>query len=79
MNGVTMNIYDMKDGNVGIVQSVNADSTIRQRLFDMGILPKSRVFKERTALLGDPVWIKVDNIEIALRRNEAEAITINLE
>ncbi|GEM_PF-5468481 len=73
-----MNIYDMKDGNVGIVQTVNADSTIRQRLFDMGILPKSRVFKARTALLGDPVWIKVDNIEIALRRNEAEAITVDL-
>ena len=69
----------MKDGNVGIVQSVNADSTIRQRLFDMGILPNCRVFKTRTALLGDPVWIKVENVEIALRRNEAEAITVVLQ
>ena len=73
-----MNIRDMEMGKVGVVQSVNAEGSIRQRLFDMGVLPNSKVFKERAALTGDPIWIKVNDVQIALRQNEAEAISVEM-
>ena len=73
-----MNILDMSVGQEAVVQDVKASSAIRQRLFDMGVLPHSRVCKERSALLGDPVWIKVNNIELALRRNEAESVMVEI-
>ena len=71
-------IYSIGVGNRAVVRSVHADDVIRQRLFDMGIIPNAEVVKERTAALGDPVWIRVGTIQLALRRNEAEAVDVEL-
>ncbi|MBQ4361261.1 MAG: FeoA domain-containing protein [Proteobacteria bacterium] len=34
------------------------------------------VTKERCALGGDPVWIRIGSVQLALRKNEAEAVTV---
>ena len=73
-----VNIYSLGKGRSGIVRLVKADAVIRQRLFDMGVLPSCAVMKERSAIGGDPVWIKVGNVEIALRRNEAESVMVEV-
>ena len=77
MSGATT-IYSLETGHHAIVRSVRADEVIRQRLFDMGIVPNIEVMKERTALGGDPVWIRVGTVQIALRRNEAEAVDVEV-
>ena len=73
-----VDIYSLEKGKAGIVRIVKADEIIRQRLFDMGVLPSCSVMKERSAIGGDPVWIKVGNVEIALRRNEAESVMVEV-
>lgn len=70
------NVYTLKDGQSGKVSSVHATGAIRQRLLDMGVIPGILVTKERHALGGDPVWVKVGDVQIALRKNEAESIDI---
>ena len=71
-------IYSLQVGNRGVVRSVHADTVIRQRLFDMGIIPNIEVVKERTAALGDPVWIRVGTVQLALRKAEAEAVDVEV-
>ena len=72
------NIYQLNTGQKAVVKNVSANEVIRQRLLDMGLLPNCEVIKERTALGGDPVWIRVGNVQLALRRNEAEAVTVEV-
>ena len=69
-------IYNLITGQRAVVKSVHANSAIRQRLFDMGVIPSVEVMKERSALGGDPVWISVGSVQLALRKNEAEAVFV---
>ena len=69
-------ILNIASGSQAVVREVNADPTIRQRLFDMGIIPNATVTKIRSVIGGDPVWIKVGTVEIALRKNEAAAVVV---
>lgn len=69
-------ICNLESGRRGVVRSVNADEIIRQRLFDMGILPNIEITKERAALGGDPIWIRVGSVQLALRKNEAESVNV---
>ena len=73
-----VDVYSLENGKTGIVKNVKAEDSIRQRLFDMGVLPNCEVKKERSAIGGNPVWIKVGNVEIALRRNEAESVLVSV-
>ena len=69
-------IYMLEQGKSAIIREVHATGAIRQRLFDMGMIPNMEVVKERTALGGDPVWIKVGSIQLALRKYEAESVIV---
>ncbi len=71
-------LYSLGIGSKGVVRSVHADTIIRQRLFDMGIIPNIEVVKERTAALGDPVWVRVGTVQLALRKAEAEAVDVDI-
>ena len=73
-----LDVYNMGVGTRGIVRTVNADEVIRQRLFDMGVLPNCEVIKERSALGGDPIWIRLGTVQLALRKNEAESVIVEL-
>lgn len=70
------NLYNIETGIKAVVRKVNAGDVIRQRLFDMGILPNCEVIKERCALGGDPVWVRLGTVQIALRKNEAESVFV---
>jgi Fe2+ transport system protein FeoA len=72
-----MSVFDLKPGESGCVTQVNAAGAVRQRLLDMGILPDVQVDLERVAPAGEPVWIRLDGSQLALRRQEAQAVMIN--
>jgi Fe2+ transport system protein FeoA len=71
-----MTLSNLKPGQVGEVTEVRAHGAIRQRLLDMGILPGAIVKVERLAPNGDPVWIRLQGSQLALRRHEAESVGI---
>ncbi|MAE72303.1 MAG: hypothetical protein CME06_17775 [Gemmatimonadetes bacterium] len=77
-SGGPMSIFDLTPGDHARVSQVNARGAIRQRLLDMGILPQAKVELERVAPAGEPVWIKLDGTQLALRRQEAEAVLVDM-
>ena len=72
----TMSVFELEPGGLGKVTQVNAQGAIRQRLLDMGILPDAQIEVERVAPAGEPIWIKLHGTQLALRRQEAQAVLV---
>ena len=58
------------------VVSLEHSDVVALRLMEMGMVPGSAVRVVKSAPLGDPIQICVRNYHLALRRNEARAITV---
>ncbi len=71
-----LSVADLKPGQSGVVTQVRARGAIRQRLLDMGILPDVTVTVERIAPTGCPIWIKLQNYQLSLRKSEAQTILL---
>ena len=71
-----MSLSQLAPGTKGIVTRIDAKGAIRQRLLDMGLLPDVKLTVERVAPSGDPIWIKLDGSQIALRLKEALAVRV---
>jgi len=63
-------------GERGTVSRVIAEAGVKRRLLDMGIVPGVEVAIRKVAPLGDPVDVLVKGYHLSLRREEAEAITV---
>ena len=75
---VTKTLAQMKMGEAGVVQKVNGSGNIKYRLIDMGIVKGSRVQVIKFAPLKDPIEIKVKGFTLALRKNEAAMIDVEV-
>lgn len=68
----------LKDGKVGmelkIVSLENSDLKIR--LMTMGLIPGTKVTVLRSAPFGDPMALRIRSYNLALRRADAEKITV---
>ena len=64
-------------GNVRVI-SVNGNSRVSRRLMEMGVIPGVNVTVVKTAPFGDPIEIRVRGYSLAMRRNEADAIEVEL-
>lgn len=58
------------------VVSLEAADVVALRLMELGMVPGAAVRVIKCAPLGDPIQICVRNYHLALRRNEARAITV---
>ncbi|HEX8160677.1 MAG TPA: ferrous iron transport protein A [Pyrinomonadaceae bacterium] len=58
------------------VVGVSGEGSVSRRLMEMGVVPGARVRVIKAAPLGDPLEIRVRSYHLALRRSEAEAITV---
>lgn len=70
-------ILDLNTGDRGLIQSILGEGSIRQRLLDMGLLPKQEIKLKRVAPRGGPVWIELNGTQLALRREEASVILMS--
>lgn len=73
-----MSIAQMQPGQEGRVRQIGGQGAVRQRLLDMGLLPDVTLDMERKAPTGDPVWIKLQGFDMALRRSEAELVSVEI-
>ncbi|MBD3220214.1 hypothetical protein GF314_03150 [bacterium] len=71
-----MSIADLTPGQRGRVRQIEGQGAIRQRLLDMGILPDAEIELARVAPAGDPLWIRLQGFELALRRAEAASVKV---
>ncbi len=62
----------------GRIIRVGGRGEIRRRLLDMGVIAGAVVEVERVAPLGDPVQIKVKGYDLALRKEEAQNIQVEV-
>jgi ferrous iron transport protein A len=63
-------------GRQARVLAVKGEGAVARRLMEMGVVPGAPIRVVRTAPLGDPLEIRVRNYHLALRRNEAQAISV---
>jgi ferrous iron transport protein A len=71
-----MTLADLCEGETGIVVRLQGDSTIRQRLMDMGVVRGTEVRVERYAPLYDPIAIKIKGNLLAIRVAEGKMIEV---
>lgn len=58
------------------VVSIRGGSAVSRRLMEMGVVPGAPVRVIKAAPLGDPIEVRVHSYHLALRRTEAQAITV---
>jgi Fe2+ transport system protein FeoA len=59
------------------VVSVDGTSGVARRLMEMGLVPGAPVCIVKAAPLGDPLQVRVRGYHLALRRAEADSITVD--
>lgn len=63
-------------GTEARVVSVEGESAVARRLMEMGVVPGAPVCVIKAAPLGDPIEVRVRGYHLALRRAEAQTITV---
>ncbi len=69
-------LLNLAPGESRQIGAIQGQGSIRQRLLDMGLLPKQTVRMERIALGGAPVWVELNGSHLALRREEAAMVLL---
>ncbi|MBP3620775.1 MAG: ferrous iron transport protein A [Lachnospiraceae bacterium] len=71
-----MTLRDLKPGQSGVVASIGGAGNIRRRVLEMGVTPGTKIDVIKVAPLGDPVEVVLRGYNLSLRKEEAEAITM---
>lgn len=69
-------LNDLKPGCCGRIRHHHSSGAIRRRLLDLGLVPETTVVVVCAAPLNDPLLLKLENDQIALRRREAALIEV---
>lgn len=69
-------LVDLREGEQGVVESLDLPEDVARRLMELGFLPGSRITAGRSAPGGDPRVFRVDGSEVALRRETATHIRL---
>ena len=74
--GATVALDRLPVGASGRVAAVKGSGAVARRLMEMGVVPGAPVRVVKFAPLGDPLEVRVRNYHLALRRTEAQTITV---
>lgn len=69
-------LSDLQVGECGILVALDLPPGVQNHLMYMGFVPHAQVCALHRAPAGDPTVYSVDGIEIALRRETAQAIRV---
>lgn len=65
-------------GHEAVITTVGGEGSLRCRLLDMGLIPKTRVRVEKIAPLGDPMELRVRGYALSLRKEDARKIQVEV-
>lgn len=71
-----MTLDMLQTGKSAVVTKVNNVDMERRRLFDLGILPGTRIENVMPSPLGDPIAYRVRSSTVALRKAQSRLIEI---
>lgn len=66
-------------GDTAKVTALGATGATKRRLMDMGLLPGATVKVIKVAPLGDPIEVTLRSYNLSLRKQEAEAISVEVQ
>ena len=70
-------LYDLNEGEEGIILKIKGRGQFRQRLSEMGFVVGKKVFVVKKAPLRDPIEYKIMGYHISLRNSEAQLIEVD--
>jgi len=65
-------------GTEARVVSISGDGAVALRLMQMGVVPGVSLSVVKSAPLGDPIQVRLRDYDLAMRRVEAQTITVAL-
>ncbi|MCY7377367.1 MAG: ferrous iron transport protein A [Pyrinomonadaceae bacterium] len=71
---MTLNL--LPTGRSATITKIHSKNAERRRMFDLGILPGTRIENVMPSPLGDPIAYRVRSSVVALRTEQAELIEI---
>lgn len=74
-----MNLAKLKPGQSAKITAIGAIGPLRRRLMDMGVLVGETIKVVKVAPLGDPIEVTVKSYQLSLRKQEAEAIAVEVQ
>jgi ferrous iron transport protein A len=72
-----MTLNDCSPGDFGIIQAIEAEQTLHQRLNALGFRVGKRVELIRRASFNGPLHVRIGATDIILRETEAQRIQLN--
>src|SRR5512140_524016 len=72
-------LYDLNEGEEGIILKIKGRGQFRQRLSEMGFVVGKKVQVIKKAPLRDPVEYKIMGYHISLRNSEAQLIEVDTD
>jgi ferrous iron transport protein A len=72
----TVSLDGLRAGTPARVLAVRGEGPVARRLMEMGVVPGAPVRVVKVAPLGDPLEVRVRNYNLALRRSEAQTISV---
>lgn len=73
-----INLYELDIDDCGIVKYTDLDSRVNLRLSEMGLLPGSLIRMVNKSAFGGPIYIKINNYYLCIRKKDALKITIDI-
>lgn len=74
-----MTLEQLPIGKPGKIIAVKGEGTLRGRLLDMGLTPRTKVVVQKVAPLGDPIELTLRGYELTLRLEDAKEIIVEAE
>lgn len=71
-----MTLDKLAIGQSAKIIAVGGEGSLRNRLIDMGLIPKITVMLRKVAPMGDPIEIRLRGYELTLRKEDAAVITV---
>lgn len=73
-----MTLDKLERGRTATVKNILSQNTERRRIFDLGITPGVQIENVMPSPLGDPIAYRVRRCVVALRREQARLIEVEL-
>ncbi len=71
-----MTLDELGVGKSSVIKTVGGEGSLRCRLLDMGLIPKTKVTLVKVAPMGDPIELRIRGYELTLRKSDARKIEI---
>ncbi len=73
-----MRLSELRPGEAGRIQSVTAETELRLRLLEMGLVPGTRVAVRSIAPMGDPLELWLRGYSLTVRQDDAACVKVEL-